>query len=66
MHMLCKTRTVCLRVVDPHFIFVRICVRTIRTHIHSLLMEDLALALKQLLGLYTIHLITPLLSGDDM
>ena len=42
MHILCKIGTVCLRVVDPHFIFGRICVRTIRTHMNRFLTEDCA------------------------
>ena len=47
MHRLCKTGTVCLGVADPHFIFDRIGVRTIRTHMCRLLPEDLTLALNQ-------------------
>ena len=66
MHMLCKTGTVCLKVADPHFIFGRICVRTIQTHMCRLLPADLALALKQVLSLCTIPLLPPLLSGGEM
>ena len=61
--MLRKTGTVFLKVADPHFIFDRICVCTIRTHLCRLLPEDLELALKQVLSLCTIPLLPPLLSG---
>ena len=66
MHMLCKTGSVCLRVVDPHLIFDRICVRTNETQTLSLLTEDLALALKKLLSLCPIPLLPTLLSGGHM
>ena len=66
MHMLCKTGMVCLRVADPHFIFDCICLRTIRTHVHRLFPEDLALALKQVLSLCAIPILPPLLSGGDI
>ena len=66
MHMLCKTGTVCLRVADPHFIFDRIGVRTIQTHMCHLLTEDLALALKQVLSFPPIPFICPLLSRGHM
>ena len=66
MHMLCKKGTVCLRVTDPHLIFDRICVCTIRTHMCCIIPTDLALALKQVLSLYPIPLIPPLLSGTNI
>ena len=66
MYMLCKTGTVCLRVEDQHYISYRIYVRTIRTHMRLLLPEDLSVALKQLLSLYPIPILPPLLSGGDM
>ena len=66
MPILCKTGTVCIRVADPHFIFDRICVRTIQTHMRCLLPEDLALNLKQVLSLCYIPLLPPILSGGDM
>ena len=66
MYMLCKTRTVCLRVADPHFIFDCIYVSTILTHMRCLLPEGLALALKQVLSLWPTPLITPILSWGDM
>ena len=66
MHVLCKTGTVFLRVPDPHFIFDRIGVRTIRTHVCPILPEDLALALKQVLSFYTIPSLPLLLSGGHM
>ena len=66
MHMLYKTGTVCLRVADPHFIFDRIGVRTIQTHMCRLLPEDLELTLKQVLSLCPIHFLPPLLSGGNM
>ena len=66
MHMLRKTGAVCLRVVEQHFIYDRICVRTLLTHMRCLLLEDLALSLKQLLSLCPISLIPPIISGGDM
>ena len=66
MHMMCKTGTVCLGVADPHFIFDRISVRTIRTHICRLLMSELALSLKQVLSLCPTPLLPPLLGGGYM
>ena len=66
IHMLCKTGTVCLRVADPHFIFDRIGVCAIRTHMCRLLPEDLALVLKELLIFSPINFIPPLLSGCHM
>ena len=66
IHMLRKTGTVCIRAEDPHFIFDRIGVRTIQTHMCRLLPEDLALALKQVLSFYPIPLLPTLLSWDHM
>ena len=66
MHMMCKIGTVCLRVVDPHFIFDRIGVCTIQTHMCRLLPEDLALALKQVLSLCPITFLPRLLSWGHM
>ena len=66
IQMLCKTGTLFLGMVDPYFISARICVRTFRTHLHSLLPEDLALALKQVLSLCPILVNPPLISGGDM
>ena len=66
MHIMFKTGTVCIRVSDPHFIFDYICISTIRKHMCSLLTEELALALKQVLVFYPIPLLPPLLSGGDM
>ena len=66
MHMLCKKGTVCLRVADPHFIFDRIGVRTIRTHMCHLLPADLSLTLKQVLSFCPIPFLTPLLIGGHM
>ena len=66
MHMLCKLGTVFIRVADPHFIFDRIGVRTIRTHMCRLLTEDLALALKQVLSFCNISILPPLISGGHM
>ena len=62
IHMLCKTGTVFLRVADQHLIFDRICVRIILTHMHRLLTEDPAIALKQVLSICPIPLLPPLLS----
>ena len=53
MHMLCKTGTVCLRTVDLNLIFDRIYVRKIRTYMCRIFLEDLALALKKILSLFT-------------
>ena len=66
MHMLCKTGTVSLRVADPHFIFDRIVVRTILTHMCCILLVDLALVLKQVFSFYPITFLPPLLSGGHM
>ena len=66
MYILCKTGTVCLRLVDPDFIFDHICVRIICTHMRHLLMENLALALKQVLSFCPTPLLPPLLSGGHM
>ena len=66
IHMLWKTGTVCLRLVEPHFIFDRMDVRTIRTYMCNLLTEDLALALKQVLSLCPIPLLPLLLIGGCM
>ena len=66
MHMLFKTGTVCLKVSDPHFIFDRIGVHTIRTHMCCLLPADLALALKKVLTLCTIPFLPHILSGGPM
>ena len=66
MHMLCKTGTVCLRVADSHFISDRICVRTLLTHMHCLLPEDLALDLNQVFIFCPVSLLPSLLSGGDM
>ena len=64
--MLFKTGTVCIGLVDPHLIFDRICVRTLQTHMRSLLPEDLVLTLKQVLSLCTITLLPSLFSACDM
>ena len=66
MYMLCKTGTVCLWVADSHFIFDRIGVCTIRTHMCRLLPSELALALKQVLSFCPIPFLPPLLSGGQM
>ena len=66
MFMLCKTVTVYLRVADPHLIFDRIYVITIRTHMRRLLTVDLALYLKQVLSLYPIPIIPNIISGGDI
>ena len=66
VHMLCKTITAFLRVADPYFIFDRIRVRTIRTHMCRLLPEELELALKQVLSFCPISFLHPLLSGGHM
>ena len=65
MHMLCKTGTVCLR-VQTHFIFDRICVCTLQTHMRRLLPEYVALALNQVLRLFPIPPLPLLLGGGDM
>ena len=64
--MLCKTGTVCFRVVDPHFMYDLICFRTILTHMRCFLQEDLALALKKLFSICPIPILNPLTSGGDM
>ena len=66
MHMLYKTGTVCLRMADPHFIFDRIGVCTIQTHMCRLLPADLAPALKQVLSFFPIPFLPPFLSGGHM
>ena len=66
MHMLCKIGTVCIKVADPHFIFDHIGVRTIRTHMCSLLPAELALDLKQVLSFCPIPFLPPLLSGGQL
>ena len=66
LYMMCKTETVCLRMADPHYIFDRIGVCTIRTHMCFLLPEDLALALKQVLSFFPIPFLPPLISGGHM
>ena len=66
MHILCKTGTVCLMVADPHFIFDRIGVRTIQTHMCRLFPEYLTLAFKQILSLCPIPLLPTILSGGHM
>ena len=66
MHILYRKVTVCLGVADPHFIFDRIGVCTIRTHMCHLLPEDLSLALKQLLSFCPIPFLPPLLSGGHV
>ena len=66
MHILRKTGTVYLRVADPRFIFDRISVRTIQTHMCRLLLAYLSLALKKILSLCNIPLLPPLLSEGDM
>ena len=66
MPMMCKIGTVCLRLAYPHLILDRIGVRKIQTHICRLLLEDLALALKQVLSFCPIPLLPPLLGGGHM
>ena len=66
MHMLYKTGTFCLRVADPHFIFYRIGVCTIRTHMCCLLPADLALALNQVSSFCPIPILPTLFSGGNM
>ena len=66
VHMLCKTGTVCFMVADPNFIFDRIGVHTIQTHMCHLLPADLSLALKKVLSFYLIPFLPPLLSGGHM
>ena len=66
MNMLCKTGTAFPWVAYPHLVFELIGVRTIRTHMCRLLPEDLALALKQVLSLYSIPILLTLLSGGHM
>ena len=46
--------------------FDHICVRTILTHMHRLLLEDLALALMKVLSLCLNPLLPHLISGGDM
>ena len=65
MYMLYKTGPIYLRVADPHFIFERICVRTIRTHMRHI-PADFALTLKQVLSFCPIFILPLLLSGGDM
>ena len=66
IHIMYKTGTICLRVADPLFIFDRIGVRTIRTHMCRLLLAYLVLALKQVLSFCPIPFLTPFLSGGHM
>ena len=66
IHMLCKKGTVCLRVSDSHFVFGRIGVRTIRTHMCHLLPADLALVLKQLLSFCLIPILPHIFGGGHM
>ena len=66
MHMMYKAGTVCLRVVDPHFIFDGIGVRIIRTHMCRLLPTYISLDLKQVLSFCTNPFLTPILSGGHM
>ena len=66
MHMLCKTEIVFLWVSDQHFIFYRIGVCTTQTHMFRLLPSDLAISLKQILSIFPIPLLSPLLSENDM
>ena len=66
IHMLCKTGYNFFRVADPNFIFDRIGVRTIRTHMRRLLTVDLALYLKQVLSLYPIPIIPNIISEGDI
>ena len=63
IHTLCKAGTVCIRMADPHLIFDRIGVCTIRTHMCRLLPEDLEITLKQVLSLCTINFIPPIPYG---
>ena len=62
MHRMCKTGTVCLRVADPHLLFDHIYVCTIRTHMRNLLLEDLALTLKQVSSFCPIPILPPIFS----
>ena len=66
IHTLCKTGTVCLRVVVLNFISDLICVHTFLTHVCRLFPEDLALALKQVLSLFPVPLLHPILCGGYM
>ena len=66
MHILYKTGTVCIRVAESHFIFDRIGVCTIRTHMRILLPADFSINLKKVLTLCPIPLLPPLLSGGHM
>ena len=66
IHMLFKTGNVCLRVADSHFISDHICVHKLQTHMHCLLPEDLAFALKKVFGIFSIPLLPLLLSESDM
>ena len=66
IHMMCIIGTVCLRVADPHYIFDRIGVYTIQTHMCCHLPEDLSLALKQLLSFCPIPILPTLLRGGHM
>ena len=66
MHILCKKGTVCMWVANPHFVFDRVCVRTIRTHTSRLLPEDLAIALNQVLSIFNNPLLPNILSWGDM
>ena len=66
MHMMCKIGTVCIRVSYTYFIFDRIFVSTIPTHMCRILPEDLALALKQLFSFFPVPFLPTLLSWDHM
>ena len=66
MQMMWKIGTIFLGVAYPHFIFDRIYVCTIRTHISHIIPEYLALSFKQVLSLCNIPLLPPIISGGDM
>ena len=65
IHMLHKTRTVCLRVAEPHLIYNRICICKFQTHMCCLLPEDLVLALEKVLSICPTPILPPILSGSD-
>ena len=66
MHMLCKTVTVFFRLSDPRLIFDPVGVRKIQTHMSHFFLEDLALALNQVLSFFPIPFLTLLLWGGHM
>ena len=66
MHILCKIVMVCLRVAYPYFIFDRICVRTIRTHLRHILPESLSLTSKKVFSLCPVSLLPPLIGWGGM